>query len=107
MRKNEKEFEFVVYEPVKRTNEDTYNESQEMKISKKYSGLYNRGKYFLYKNRQYMLLELFTSDTLHGSRIQRKYSQLEIHRRCPRTQRGLDSFSASEALRQAAAQVAG
>lgn len=43
MRKNEKDLEFVVYEPVKRITEDTYVSKDELKITKKYSGLLNRG----------------------------------------------------------------
>jgi hypothetical protein len=49
MKKNElrkeKELDFVVYEPVKRLeNTSTNKEKEEMIITKKYSGLYNRGK---------------------------------------------------------------
>ncbi len=59
MRKNEKDLEFVVYEPVKRLNDDSIISKNELKITKKYSGLLNRGiiytnfhstKFYLLKN---------------------------------------------------------
>ena len=47
---NDKEFAFVVYEPVKRgdRNLDNSDCSSHKKVCNTYSGLYNRGKIFLY-----------------------------------------------------------
>jgi len=40
---NEKEIEFVVYEPVRRSDTSILQINEDKKITREFSGLYNRG----------------------------------------------------------------
>jgi hypothetical protein len=59
---NGKEIDFVVYEPVRRSDTNLTQITEQLPITKKFSGLYNRGKKNLQisdiLNRKYMLFKL-------------------------------------------------